>query len=238
MSYILILAVLAIIQVASKQLVRSELIKVQGQFQDQAHSEGEVQSSSTSRSQLTTSDKQATFEEGSRIRGENKINDEGINSGVRLQMKRRLPGKRILSSKSPIRRAASGIGGVGIGAGAGAGAGKDLNILSLFPEYPEELALKKHRFSTPPSSSFSPSLNFHFSDIPEKEREEKGVNVKGKRGDANIFSDRIGIGTGIEASDSTRTFLGINNKENSSDSIDLDLRLAIKLPDDIVKFDS
>lgn len=238
MSYILILAVLAIIQVASKQLVRSELIKVQGRFQDQAHSEGEgeVQSSSTSRSQMTTSDKQATFEEGSRIRGENKINDEGINSGVRLQMKRRLPGKRILSSKSPIRRAASGIGGVGIGAGAGAG--KDLNILSLFPEYPEELALKKHRFSTPPSSSFSPSLNFYFSDIPEKEREEKGVNVKGKRGDANIFSDRIGIGTGIEASDSTRTFLGMNNKENSSDSIDLDLRLAIKLPDDIVKFDS
>lgn len=221
-----ILAILAIIQVSSKQVIelaRSEPIEVHHQVQDQAHRENELHTTSTT-------SQTGIFGEG------NKIND-GESSSVILQMKRRLPGKTIVSSLSNKRAVAS----AAIVARTGSSrrrAGKNLNILPLFPEYPEELALKKQQFfsnslhSSSPHSFVSPSLSLDFSDT--RGGMSKGHMREDENGNSNLFPNEI---ESHETNDSKRwPFFRLNDKHEDN-SVGLDLRLAVKLPEDIEKFD-
>lgn len=196
-----------------------------------------------------------TFQgEGGKVKGANeKINDGS--SFVRMQMKNRLPNKAIITTNNMMRNRKQGI--VLSGEGFRGENKNKKNILPLFPEYPEELALINRQLFSPTTTLSSFDLNDRKlattnhggsqqqNKIVAPDRQSEFANqvenkcLEGDNKDCeSLLPNEINY---LDALPENKRKSGMfswpfsrsSEDRLSSKSIDLDLRLAFKLPEEI-----
>lgn len=240
------LAAVLIIQANLKQMAHVQCRSIGGVAQAQAQAQIQINGNngemSEHKAQQIRIDK--TFQgEGGKVKETNQKINDGSSGFVRtMQMKNRSPNKAIITTNNKMRNRQQGI------VLAGRGFGREKNILPLFPEYPEELALIHSQPLSPTTLSSLDLSDTKLATTNDGKSVEQNKLVQDRQSefanqnkcleednkDYESLPKEINYLNALpENKRKSGKFSRSNEDRLSSKSIDLDLRLAFRLPEGI-----